>query len=407
MAGSGIGSSHRAGMRAVGGAAASVLLAGGLAVAGAQPARATEIPGDWRPPDIEILINRVEQQAEEPREIGIESVTTTSTRSSAPKDGSFVAYDGRIFRIVGGAAWYVSSWKVYGGPKPYRKLTDEQFDALDGYPADGTFVQTAQDRRVYRIVGGAPVYVSTWAAFGGRRQHAIRVDQVTMDRSAAADPDFEYPVVTRAPLDLVATRDGRVAMDTKLYVKGGQTGKIYKVLGGSFQYIRSWAPYGGPKPTITVDQVTIDRAGEDHGPFRFVSRYPLDNWLLQLGETGELFVMAGGAPVYVATPSFAHTWFGGLVPARVDPVMLEALRAVPADDTMLLGLPEAPHDGVLTDLEASTYKVTAGVPALQQHGNLIDIVNDSGRDLAMVDQVAIDRAGQGGVFDHLLASPDS
>jgi hypothetical protein len=34
------------------------------------------------------------------------------------------------------------------------------------YP-DGTFVQVNETGQVYRIAGGAPLYVSTWSAFGG------------------------------------------------------------------------------------------------------------------------------------------------------------------------------------------------------------------------------------------------
>jgi hypothetical protein len=176
------------------------------------------------------------------------------------------------------------------------------------------------------------------------------------------------------------------------------------VLGGSFRYVRDWGPYGGPHPTITVDQVAVDRAGQG-GPFRFVRREPADNTLVRLGPTGDLFVIAGGAPVYVATPSFAHTWFGTWVPPRIDAAMLDGLRPVPADGTVLIGLPEAPPGGGLDDLTGKEYTVRAGVPVLRRAGKLSDLAAENLPAWALVDQVAIDRGGQGGVFDHLLGPP--
>ena len=41
------------------------------------------------------------------------------------------------------------------------------------YP-DGTFVQVNETGQVYRIAGGAPLYVSTWSAFGGAQPAALQ-----------------------------------------------------------------------------------------------------------------------------------------------------------------------------------------------------------------------------------------
>jgi hypothetical protein len=100
-----------------------------------------------------------------------------TARSSTP------ARDGPVYRIAGGAPLYLSTWDAVGGPQP--SVGVDQWDVehtVDGrahlreFPADGTFINTGHDGPVYRIAGGAPLYLSTWAAVGGP-QPAIVVDQ--------------------------------------------------------------------------------------------------------------------------------------------------------------------------------------------------------------------------------------
>ena len=38
-------------------------------------------------------------------------------------------------------------------------------------------------------------------------------------------------------------------------------GRVYRISAGHPFYVRSWAPYGGPQPTVPVTQLSIDRAG--------------------------------------------------------------------------------------------------------------------------------------------------
>src|SRR5664280_2013964 len=51
-------------------------------------------------------------------------------------------------------------------------------------PADGTFVSTSPRGEVYRIAGGAPLYVSNWAVFGGA-QPTTTVDAGDIDNAGA------------------------------------------------------------------------------------------------------------------------------------------------------------------------------------------------------------------------------
>ena len=99
-------------------------------------------------------------------------------------DGSFVsAPDGRVYRVAGGAPIYVSSWNAVGGPQPVTNISFQQLDAMRPVPADGTFIRTSQDGAVYRVAGGAPIYVSTWDTYGGP-QPSVDVDKWAVDNIA-------------------------------------------------------------------------------------------------------------------------------------------------------------------------------------------------------------------------------
>jgi surface antigen len=99
-----------------------------------------------------------------------------------PPNGAFVSYQGAVYRMAGSAPIYVSSWSAFGGPQPTTTLTDQQWASLPQFPADGTFITGAQRGEVYRIAGGAPVYVSTWSAFGGQ-QPTMSIDVAAIDNA--------------------------------------------------------------------------------------------------------------------------------------------------------------------------------------------------------------------------------
>jgi len=45
------------------------------------------------------------------------------------------------------------------------------------------------------------------------------------------------------------------------FLQSGATGRIWRVVAGVATYVPSWAPYGGPRPSIVVDQAALDNAG--------------------------------------------------------------------------------------------------------------------------------------------------
>jgi hypothetical protein len=106
-----------------------------------------------------------------------------------PADGTFINtnQDGAVYRIAGGAPIYVSTWDTYGGPQPTVGVDKWAVDNpthpaahLRPVPADGTFINTNQDGAVYRIAGGAPIYVSTWSIYGGP-QPTVGLDKWAVD----------------------------------------------------------------------------------------------------------------------------------------------------------------------------------------------------------------------------------
>ena len=128
--------------------------------------------------------------------------------AAALPDGTFVSYQGRTYRLAGGAPLYVHAWSVFGGPQPTIALAPAQWQALHPLPADGTFISATTTGKVYRIAGGAPVYAPSWTPFGGP-QPAVVVDRWNLQ-------DFSSPASHLRP----APADGTI-------VKGVPSGRYW------------------------------------------------------------------------------------------------------------------------------------------------------------------------------------
>ena len=91
-------------------------------------------------------------------------------------DGTFVQEAGNpgIYRIAGGAPLFVSDWTTVGGPQTLTTLTAQQFASLNSVPANGTFL-TTDAGAIYRVAGGAPLAVSSWSVYGGV-QASVTID---------------------------------------------------------------------------------------------------------------------------------------------------------------------------------------------------------------------------------------
>ncbi|MFW6774133.1 fibronectin type III domain-containing protein [Nocardioides sp. CPCC 205120] len=323
-------------------------------------------------------------------------------------EGDFVAYGGHTYRIAGGAPLHVSNWAAFGGAQPTETYDAAQWGTLRRYPVDDTWIRGLPSGRVFRIAGGAPVHVPDIAPDGP----VVDVDDRAIDRVGT---DHVYDHLRPAPLDgtfLVAARSGRtyvVAGGAPLFVSslapwggtgavkrvfvgeralddaggaggfsflrrtpvdgtfliGRSTGGVFRVAGGSPQWVDSWAPYGGVQPTTAVDDAAIDRAGTG-GEWDRMAAYPADGTVLRTVTDGRLYRVAGGAPLHLPTtaaledPAQAPVDVAATViddAARADRNHAH-LRATPADGTFVV----VPTGGVSVFAGGAAFPVESWAP---------------------------------------------
>ena len=159
-----------------------------------------------------------------------------------PADGSFVQVSGTatIYRIAGGAPLGVSSWAPFGGPQPVTVISQAQFNTLLPVPRDGTFIYTP-DTSTYVIAGGAPIVITKWAAVGG--PHAA----VLVDPWVLAN-------ITNPQTHLRAVPADGTFLCTS-------TGHVYRIAGGTPIAVSAWSVFGGVQPYATIDPWDIDHLG--------------------------------------------------------------------------------------------------------------------------------------------------
>ena len=210
-----------------------------------------------------------------------------------PPSGTFlrVRETGETYRLVGRAPVYVSTWTAFGGAKPVHQVSSGTLAALPAIPAEGSFIRGAQRGEVYRIAGGAPVYVSRLSLFG--RPTVTTVDQVAIDRAGGGG---RWNHLRARPLD-------------GTFLRGVQRGEVYRVAGGAPIYVSAFANVGGSRPSVGVDQVAIDRAGSSTA-YGHLGRYPRDGSYLKAVSTGKVYAMRGG----VALALTSWTQVGGTKP---------------------------------------------------------------------------------------------
>lgn len=212
-----------------------------------------------------------------------------------PADGTVVSSSaGYVYRFAGGSPLYVSSWTAIGGSQASTLIDQAAIDNADAaspwnhvhrYPADGTFV-TVTAGYVYRFAGGAPIYVSSWAAVGGAQPTTL-VDGAALDNGDGASP---WNHVHRYP-----------ANGTFVYVASGP---VYRFLGGAPVYVSAWSAVGGSQPATLIDNAAIDNA-DKAVPYNHIHWYPADGSIVRSGVSGGYSVVTGGYPKVTATTAGA------------------------------------------------------------------------------------------------------
>ena len=198
-------------------------------------------------------------------------------------DGAVVNHGGHVYTIAGGAPVYVSTWDGVGGPRSTTALSDEEFSSLRTMPADGTLLQGRQTGQVYHVVGGAPLYLSTFDVIGGSRP-SVAVDQAALDNAGVG-----------GVWNHLSSRPANGTM-----VVAYQRGEVYRFVGGAPVYVSTFDGLGGWRPLPYVDQAAVDFAGSP-GVWRHASFRPDEGSVLRGGQTGRVYVIRGGHPVYVNT----------------------------------------------------------------------------------------------------------
>jgi len=220
----------------------------------------------------------------------------------------------------------VVAWRLqgFGSLTPYGWLHDP---AGRGNPlGDGSFVRVTGTTDTFRIVGGAPVKVSSWTSYGSVQQVYL-IEQAQFDRLRALPSDGTY-------------------------LSDSSTGEVFRIAGGAPLRVAAAdaaaMPGWGSAPVWSVDHWAL--ANFDH-----LRPVPADRTELCRADTGACFVVAGGAPMY--TP-------GADLPAvGWDP---KAVTVVSGDEfSSYLHLRATPADGTfLCDVANSACYSTAGGAAL-------------------------------------------
>jgi len=342
----------------------------------------------------------------------VASTGTVASGVRIPANGSFVTALGSVWRLVGGALVYVSSWVPYGGRHRTMPLTAAQYAAVGHtHIRDGQFIRTIQDGAVYRVVDGTPLYVSSWAAVGGPHP-TIGIDLTNLRHAGLPGPwgalkSFAGADVGFLDPDHLSTPSVSVAH----FVRSSTDGRVYVLTNGAPLYVTSWAPFGGPHPTVLIDGADIAHGGQG-GRWRFLRWYPEDGLdmldaVSKPGGAVSMFAVAGGAPIYV--PYLNNFPEAPLDYNAVDPVAIARagsggpfnhLRARPADGTFLY----AYHDAnvQMLDFPHALYWVSGGaaIPVTNEKACPTVLPGE-----AQIDRVAVDNAATGGVWDHLAKPP--
>lgn len=202
------------------------------------------------------------------------------TGTASPADypnGMLVQLSGtpEVYEMAGLAPVYLPSFADVGSMHPIRQLTAAQFYSLRSTPLDGTWLIAHDTDRAYRVVGGAPVYLTSFAPFPGGHPF-VWVGQADMDR--AGQPGV-YSHLDALPMD-------------GTFIGGAEKGTVYRIAGGAPVYVSNWAYFGGLQPTTEVNQASIDRASP---AFDHLNYIPADGTMIADPTAGTYWTMSYGS----------------------------------------------------------------------------------------------------------------
>lgn len=162
-----------------------------------------------------------------------------------PASGSFlrVRETAALYRLVGRTPVRVRSTSGLGTVAPMA-VSATSLATLPKTVAEGLFVQGSVRGDVFRVTGGAPLLVRSWASVGGIKP-VVRVEQRIIDLAGGSG---DYAVLRRVPVDGQALRELA-------------SGRTYVVRAGKALRITDWAQVGGYRRPSPVDPTSIRYAG--------------------------------------------------------------------------------------------------------------------------------------------------
>jgi hypothetical protein len=307
---------------------------------------------------------------------GGSSGVISAVAAPAIANGTFIRISGHteVYRVAGGAPLYVVSWRPWKGKaQPVHTVTQAQFNTLRARPADGTYIRALPSTRVYRVAGGSALWVSTWNAVGGRGS-PTDVDIRALTRAGSGG---SYNHLSARPAD-------------GTFIRTYADRRVYRFAGGAPLPVTSWSAVGGTYAATVVDAGVANSSGSSY--WTNVSMRPASGTFLRAKSTGKVFVIAGGGPIYV--PSWACLGSGARPTVLVDAAVISHgggsgiwrhLLFYP-NGTFVRGYPSG-----------KVYRVANGKPSWVRswagYGGPHPTV--------LVPQISIDWAGMGGGYEHL------
>jgi hypothetical protein len=201
----------------------------------------------------------------------VDGATAGPSAVASIPDGTFVQVEGvqGVYRIAGGAPLWINDPTLYAS-STIETISGAQFAALPQVPADGTFLGTPGGA-YYRVAGGAPLAVSDWSVFGGVKPY-VTIDQWDID-------NITDPLAHLRPVPI----NGTFLTTT--------TGQIYRVAGGAPFRISRWSVFHHVLPSVTVDQWDIDNTAN---PAAHLLPRPVDGTVVLALPSHWYWSFAGG-----------------------------------------------------------------------------------------------------------------
>ncbi len=159
-------------------------------------------------------------------------------------DGSIIDYNSHIYVMAGGSPQYVTTWAKYG-KKPSGLISAKKWATLSTYPKDGTFLTAEPSGKIYEVVGGSPIYISSWDEVGGV-QPSVTVSDTNIAEAGATSGVYKrlagHPRTTR-------------------YVTALPSKTVYQIKGGAAYPITDPAVIATADASVTIGDDDIANAG--------------------------------------------------------------------------------------------------------------------------------------------------